>query len=472
MNPTSDRFRESAAAALEDAPLRAALEAATNRFTSLRKDAFSAFPEGQSLRAAARAIKEETIARLDEHLERLTAAVEARGGHVHFADDAEAACRIVVGIAKARGVTLAVKSKSMTSEEIALDEALERAGVRTVETDLGEFIIQLAGEAPSHLIAPAVHKTRAQVAALFRDRIGHVGENSVEALCARAREHLRGEFVSAGMGISGVNFAVAETGTIAIVENEGNARLATTLPPVHVAVMGMEKVIPRQADLGVFLRILARSATGQKLSSYTSLLTGPRRRDEEDGAEEFHLVVLDNGRSRLLADPKLRESLYCIRCGACLNVCPVYRAIGGHAYGWVYPGPIGSVLTPAVLGEMRAPDLPFASTLCGACADACPVEIALPHLLLDLRARVVAEKRRTRADRAKAFVVRAWAWTMMRPRAYRLAARIARFALRPFARDGRVRALPGPLSAWTHTRDFPLPAAEPFRSGWRRRRAT
>jgi L-lactate dehydrogenase complex protein LldF len=470
LKPESERFRERAAAALDDAPLRAALAAATGRFTSLRRAAFDAFPEGEALRDAARAIKEDAIARLDEHLENLARAVEAQGGHVHFADDAEAACEIVVGIARARGVTLAVKSKSMTSEEIALDEALARAGIRAVETDLGEFIIQLAGETPSHLIAPAVHKTREQVAALFRERIGHTGPDSVEALCARARAHLRDEFVRAGMGISGVNFAVAETGTIAIVENEGNARLTTTLPRVHVAIMGMEKVVPRLADLGVFLRILARSATGQKLSSYTSLLTGPRRRDEADGAEEFHLVVLDNGRSRLLADPKLRESLYCIRCGACLNVCPVYRAVGGHAYGWVYPGPIGSVLTPAVLGEMQAPDLPFASTLCGACADACPVKIALPHRLLDLRARVVAEKRRTRRDAAKALVFRAWAWTATRPRAYRLAARVARLVLRPFARDGRVRALPGPLAAWTRTRDFPLPAAEPFRARWRRRR--
>ncbi|MBI1853674.1 MAG: iron-sulfur cluster-binding protein [Planctomycetes bacterium] len=469
LKPTSEQFREHVDEALADWGLRAALAAATGRFVSLRQDAFAAFPEGGALRDQARTIKEEAIARLDEHLEQLAFAVEARGGNVHFAADADAACRMVIEIARQRGVTLAVKSKSMTTEEIALNEALEHAGIRVVETDLGEFIIQLAVEGPSHLIAPAVHKTREQVATLFREKLGYSGEDSVPALCAFAREFLRGEFVRAGMGVSGVNFAVAETGTIAIVENEGNARLTTTLPPVHVAIMGMEKVVPRLADLAVFLRILARSATGQKMSSYVSLLTGPRREREEDGAQEFHLVILDNGRSRLLADPELRESLYCIRCGACLNVCPVYRAIGGHAYGWVYPGPIGAVLTPAYLGESRAPDLPFASTLCGACADVCPVKIALPHRLLDLRARVVAEKKRTKGNDAKSYVFRAWAWLLTHPSLYRASAKLARFALKPMAKDGRIDALPGRLAGWTRTRDFPLPAAEPFHARWRKR---
>jgi L-lactate dehydrogenase complex protein LldF len=359
-------FPERAGAALKDAFLQEALKIATTKFIDLRKESFAGFPQGEALRDRARAIKEAVLQRLDVHLGRLADNVERLGGTVHWAATAEEAREIVLRLARDRGVRTAVKSKSMATEEIDLNEALEHAGVTPVETDLGEYIIQLAHEKPSHIIAPAIHKTKGQVAELFSRELRGQFPADPEVLTAVARKALREKFLQADMGITGANFAVADTGTVVLVTNEGNGRMVTSLPRIHVALMGVEKVIPSMSDLVVFLAILARSATGQKLSSYTTLVRGPRRAGELEGPDEFHLVLLDNGRSGQIAST-LREALYCLRCGACLNVCPVYRQIGGHAYGYTYPGPIGILLTAMLKGNESVRELAHASSLCGAC---------------------------------------------------------------------------------------------------------
>lgn len=468
MKLSTGRFSANVREALSNQKLQNALSKATVQIMESRDEAFADYPEGDSLRDLAREIKERTLAGLDRYLTELAEAVRGNGGTVHWAGDAKEAREIILGLAHQYGARMVVKSKSMTTEEIALNEALEDAGVEPVETDLGEYIIQLAREAPSHIIAPAIHKSREDVTELFVEKLGSPRLSRHEDLAREARRHLREKFRHAEMGITGVNFAIAETGTIAIVENEGNARLSTSLPRVHVAVMGMEKVIPDLAALAIFLKILARSATGQKMSSYVSLITGPRREGEEDGPEAFHLIVLDNGRSRLWADPHLRESLYCIRCGACLNVCPVYRHAGGHAYGWVYSGPIGAVITPSFVGHDRASELPFASSLCGACREVCPVRIDIPRLLLEQRKKVVSGEGpvpfvpfvpRRPMER---LLVRLFVTAMSSERRYRFATRLAYWLSRPFVTNGMMRRPPG-LFAWARFRDFPAPARKTFR---------
>ena len=377
-------FPERASAALKDTVLQQALGIATTKFIGLRQESFAGFPEGEALRDRARAVKEATLQNLDGYLAELADSVERLGGHVHWAATGEEAREIILRLCRDRGVRLAVKSKSMATEEIALNEALEAAGVTPVETDLGEYIIQLAHEKPSHIIAPAIHKTKGQVAELFSKELkGHFAADP-EVLTGAARKELRQKFLQADMGITGANFAVADTGTIVLVTNEGNGRMVTSLPRIHVAVMGIEKVIPSMTDLMLFLAILARSATGQKLSVYTTLVRGPRHPGELEGPEEFHLILLDNGRSAQIAG-KLREALYCLRCGACLNVCPVYRQIGGHAYGHTYPGPIGILLTAMLKGDRSVKELAHASSLCGACHEVCPVRIDIPRMLVELR---------------------------------------------------------------------------------------
>jgi L-lactate dehydrogenase complex protein LldF len=357
---------------------------------------------------------------------------------------------------------MAVKSKSMATEEIHLNEALEAAGVTPVETDLGEYIIQLAHERPSHIIAPAIHKTKGQVAELFARELGRETQPDPEVLTRIARAELREKFVQADMGISGANFGVADTGTIVLVTNEGNGRMVTSLPRVHVAVMGVEKVIPSMTDLAVFLAILAKSATGQKLSVYTSLVNGPRRGGELEGPEELHLVLLDSGHIRQVAGP-LREALSCLRCGACLNVCPVYRQIGGHAYGYTYPGPIGILLTAMLNGPASVKDLAHASSLCGACADACPVRIDIPRMLIELR-RDIGERRIAPWPERVVFGV--FGRVLQRPAVYRLAARLGRVLQRPFVRAGVIRRLPLFFGDWTRTRDLPPIAARTFQERW------
>jgi len=457
-------FRERTTGALEDAFLQEALGIATTKFMTLRHDAFAHFPEGDALRDRARAIKEATLQRLDHHLERLVTNVEAWGGHVHYATTAADAREVVLELARRTGARLVVKSKSMATEEIELNEALLHAGVTPVETDLGEYIIQLAHEKPSHIIAPAIHKTKGQVAELFARELHREVAADPEVLTRIAREELRDKFLKADMGITGANFAVAETGTVVLVTNEGNGRMATSLPRVHVAIMGVEKVVPSMTDLMVFLTILAKSATGQKLSVYTTLVQGPRRPPELEGPDEFHLVLLDNGRIRQIAGP-LREALSCLRCGACLNVCPVYRQIGGHAYGYTYPGPIGILLTAMLHGQESVAELAHASSLCGACADACPVRIDIPRMLIDLR-RDNAEHGHGPQPGERA-VFRAFARLLERPRLFRASIRLARLAQRPFARGRRIRRLPLFGSQWTKTRDLPAVAARTFSERWK-----
>src|SRR5512136_2077882 len=340
------------------------------------------------LRQAGHEIRLQAINHLDTYLAQLEEQVTRAGGHVHWARDAAEARSIVLALAREHHVKRVVKAKSMASEEINLNHALAEAGIQVLETDLGEYIVQLAGEMPSHIIVPAVHLTKEGIADLFHEKLGVEAPPEPTVLTAIARARLREEFLAADMGLSGANFMVAETGTIVLVTNEGNGRMCTTLPPVHVAIAGIDKVVPDMQSLTVLLKLLARSATGQKISTYTSFIHGPRQSTEENGPQEFHLILLDNGRTRILQDEVTRETMLCIRCGACLNVCPVYNHVGGHAYGWVYSGPIGAILSPQLLGTKVARELPFASSLCGACADICPVKIPIPSILLQLRHRI------------------------------------------------------------------------------------
>jgi L-lactate dehydrogenase complex protein LldF len=455
-------FRQRAGQALRDSFLQEALTIATTKFIGLRREAFDEFPEGEALRDRAREIKEATLQRLDHYLDLLIDNVERHGGRVHYATTPEEACGIVLEIARRTGARTAVKSKSMATEEIHLNRALEAAGVAPIETDLGEYIIQLAHERPSHIIAPAIHKTKGQVAELFARELKRETVADPEVLTRIAREELREKFLQADLGISGANFGVADTGTIVLVTNEGNGRMVTSLPRVHVAVMGVEKVIPSMTDLAVFLAILAKSATGQKLSVYTSLVNGPRRGGELEGPEEFHLVLLDNGRIRQIAGP-LREALSCLRCGACLNVCPVYRQIGGHAYGYTYPGPIGILLTAMLNGTESVRDLAHASSLCGACLEACPVRIDIPKMLIELRKDV---NERRIAPWSERVVFGALGRLLQRPALYRVAARLGRLLQRPFVRGNVIRRVPLFFGDWTRTRDLPPVAARTFQERW------
>jgi L-lactate dehydrogenase complex protein LldF len=366
----------------------AAIQQATTRFVNGRAERVAELPQWEQLRQIASDIRTHTLENLDVYLSRLEAAVLAAGGHIHWASTAEEARQIVLQIATEHHVQMAVKSKSMATEEIALNHALEAAGIQAIETDLGEYIIQLAGTGPSHIIVPAVHLKKEEIAELFSEKLGIDAPSEPVALTRIARETLREKFLSAEMGISGGNFLVAETGTLVLVTNEGNGRMCTTLPDVHVAVVGIDKVIPDWESLTVLLKLLARSATGQKISTYTQFITGPRRAVGEFGPKEFHLVMLDNGRSRVLSDPVGRQVFKCIRCGACVNVCPVYKNVGGYAYGWFISGPIGAILSPQILDTQVARELPFASTLCGACEEACPVKIPIPTILRHLRRRI------------------------------------------------------------------------------------
>lgn len=436
-------------------------------FTIKRNLVFAELADGETLRDRAREIKKHTIENLDTYLEQFEENVTRLGGHVYWARTGEEARAIVLDLARKNNVSCVVKSKSMVTEEIDLNEALEKEGIEAVETDLGEYIVQLANEKPSHILAPAVHKSKGDISELFADKLGVANLKEAGEMTVVARRKLREKFLKAEMGITGANFGIAGTGTIVLVENEGNIRLSTSLPRIHVALMGIEKLVPSLDDLAVFLKILARSASGQKMSSYVSFITGARRAGEADGAQEFHIIIIDNGRTRLLADHEMRESLYCLRCGACLNVCPVYQKIGGHAYGSVYSGPIGSVITPALAGLDRSKDLPFASTLCGACREICPVRIDIPKILLKLRSDWSEDKGRNRSLRLERLAIKLWAFVMRHRSLYNLAFRVAAFAQGPLSEDGKLKRLPFALSGWTLNRDFPLVARRSFRSMWR-----
>jgi L-lactate dehydrogenase complex protein LldF len=455
-------FLNAAGVALANAPLQVALGRLADTLMAGNRRGYASLNDSSALRDHAKRIKEHTLANLDRYLEQLETSITRLGGTVHWAADAADARRIVVDIARQTNCRRIVKSKSMTTEEVHLNPALEEAGLDVVETDFGEFIIQLAQERPSHLVAPAVHHTRESISKLLSEHTGTKLSDDPRELALVGRRLLREKFRQAEMGISGGNFLVAETGTLALVTNEGNGRLTTSVPRVHVALVGIEKVIPRLRDLPVFLKLLARAATGQTLSVYTTLITGPRKQGEGDGPEEFHLVLLDNGRSKVLGTP-FRESLQCIRCGACLNACPVYRRIGGHAYGGVYSGPIGSILTPLYDSVPANPHLPHASSLCGACLSACPVKINIPHMLIGLR-ELQHEVKKSRAE-AMAYAV--WCKLLQRPWIYSLGLRLARLLMRPLAKNGWLTSLPGPGKGWTAARDFPAPSSRSFRERWR-----
>jgi L-lactate dehydrogenase complex protein LldF len=445
-------FAERARGALANETLQGALDLSTARLMGNRERAWGSVEHIEELRETARRIREATIARLDEHLETFADALEARGGRVFFARTADEATEYVTEVCRLAGARLAVKSKSMASEEIGLNEALEAAGVDVRETDLGEYLLQLAGKHPAHIVAPAIELTKEDCAELLSAAEGAPVEAELATLTAAARRQLRESFLAADVGITGANFAVAETGSICLVTNEGNGRLVTALPRVHIALLGMERIVPTTAELAVLLQLLGRSGTGQALTVYTTLLTGPRRAGEEDGPEESHVVILDNGRSRLLRG-RYRTMLSCIRCGACLNVCPVYRKSGGNAYSDVYSGPMGAVLLPLLNGLERRPELPHASSLCGACTAACPVKIPLHELLLDLRRDLVGQGIAPRRERL-AFTLWSIAWS--RPWLYRLSTRLARLGQ-------RFGHLAGPGKEWASGRELPKLARRRYR---------
>ena len=458
-------FPEAAREALADSQLRGNLGRATATIRAKRTAVVAEVPDWAELRAAGAAIKDAVLADIGYHLVQLEEQVVAHGGRVHWARDANEANRIVTDLVRATGQTDVVKVKSMATQEIGLNDALAAAGIAAWETDLAELIVQLADDLPSHILVPAIHRNRTEIRDIFLREMGRAGvpapaglTDEPRELAEAARLHLRAKFLSAQVAISGANFAVAETGTLAVVESEGNGRMCLTLPKTLITVMGIEKVVPTWRDLEVFLQLLPRSSTGERMNPYTSMWTGVH---PGDGPQEFHLVLLDNGRTATLADPHGRAALRCIRCSACLNVCPVYERTGGHAYGSVYPGPIGAVLSPQLTGVMENPSLPFASSLCGACYDVCPVAIDIPTMLVHLRTEVVAAS----GPNPERIAMVGAAWLMRRPRLYAAALRLGR-AGRLLARNGVIRRLPPPMSAWTRARDLPAPPAETFRDWW------
>ncbi len=463
-------FRENVAKVPASMPR--AIQHATGGFLGKRQAVVDVLGDAywQQLRTAGHEVRMHTLENLDHYLTKLEERVTAAGGVVHWARDGAEAKRIVLQIAKDHGVKRIVKVKSMISEEIALNSALEEAGYSVRETDLGEYIIQLAGQGPSHIIGPAIHMSKEEVAKLFCDKLGVDAPPDPQVLAAIARTRLREEFLSADMGISGANFCIAETGSIVLVTNEGNGRMCTTVPKLHVAVTSIDKVLPDFEALEIMLKLLGRSGTGQKLSSYTSIITAVHRDPAENGPEEFHLVLMDNGRTRMLRDELYRQTLICIRCGACMNTCPVYNMVGGHAYGWVYAGPIGAILVPQIIGTKAAGDLPYASTLCGACAEICPIKIPIPEILLQLRHRVVEgdEQAEPVISEALRQGVTAGTLTLRYPWIYSFGTQMLKYVQAPFRDDGWLPNLPSPLSRWTQTRPMPAFGAD-FRSWFHKR---
>jgi L-lactate dehydrogenase complex protein LldF len=457
-------FPDAAHDALRDTQLRVNLTNATHTIRAKRAAAVAELPDWERLREAGQAIKERTLRHLDGYLEELEHAVQQRGGTVHWARDAAEANSIVVDLASAHGASEVVKVKSLATDEIGLNEALQAAGIAAVETDLAELIVQLDGDSPSHILVPAIHRNREEIREIFmRELDVEELRDDPAALTEAARLHLRRKFLEARVAVSGANFGVAQTGTIAVFESEGNGRMCLTLPEVVITVMGIEKLVPTWRDLEVFLQLLPRSSTAERMNPYTSFWSGVR---EGDGPSEFHLVLLDNGRTEALRDEVGRQALRCIRCSACLNVCPVYERVGGHAYGSVYPGPIGAIITPQLRGIERTPSLPYASSLCGACADVCPVKIDIPQVLVHLRGKAVQRKAPRDPER---LAMEAVAWTFATRRRYERAQKLGRAGQWPLARGGSIRHLPGPLAGWTRSRDLPPVASQTFREWWRDR---
>ncbi|HEV7932853.1 MAG TPA: LutB/LldF family L-lactate oxidation iron-sulfur protein [Actinomadura sp.] len=460
-------FPKAAREAVGDSRLRANLSHATTTIRGKRERAVGELSDWPELRQAAKEIKDHTLEHLGHYLRQLEERVTAAGGTVHWARDADEANRIVTDLIRATGETEVVKVKSMATQEIGLNEALAEEGIAAYETDLAELIVQLGNDRPSHILVPAIHRNRSEIRDIFRREMPDAPADLSDApaeLAEAARRHLRAKFLSAKVAVSGVNFAIAETGTVMVVESEGNGRMCLTLPETLISVMGIEKVLPTGKDLEVFLQLLPRSSTAERMNPYTSAWTGVT---PGDGPQEFHLVLLDNGRTAIRDDEVGRQALRCIRCSACLNVCPVYSRAGGHAYGSPYPGPIGAILSPQIRGIGSAIDasLPYASSLCGACYEVCPVAIDIPEVLVHLRAKVVEAKGRAGLERA---VMAVAGWTLRSPARLKLAQRAASLSRRVVARKGRIRRLPGPLHAWTGTRDAPAPPEESFRAWWDR----
>jgi L-lactate dehydrogenase complex protein LldF len=465
-------FPDAARPALADAQLRRNLGHATRTIRGKRAAVVAELADWEELRRAGEAMKASTMARLDEHLERLEREVTARGGVVHWARDAHEANAIVTRLVRATGEPEVVKVKSMATQEIGLNEALADAGITAHETDLAELIVQLGGDLPSHILVPAIHRNRAEIREIFlREMPGVDPDLTAEPrkLAMAARAFLRERFLRAKVAISGANFAVADTGTLLVVESEGNGRMCLTLPETLITVMGIEKVVRTWQDLEVFLQLLPRSSTGERMNPYTSAWSGVT---PGDGPQAFHLVLLDNGRTATLRDELGRTALHCIKCSACMNVCPVYERTGGHAYGSVYPGPIGAVLSPQLTGVEDNASLPYASSLCGACFDACPVRIDIPGLLVSLRAQHVDANRARRVPSAEAVAMAAASWVMSSPGRFAAAEKASRAGRLLGRAAGRISTLPPPLSAWTTSRDAPRPPAETFREWWARERGT
>ncbi|HYP43781.1 MAG TPA: LutB/LldF family L-lactate oxidation iron-sulfur protein [Propionibacteriaceae bacterium] len=468
-------FPDAAKIALGDVQLRSNLGRATHTIRAKRQRIVDELPDWQDLRLAAAAIKDRTLARLDSYLEEFEEGATRAGAVVHWAKDADEACRISIDIAGRHQASDVVKVKSMATQEVGLNEALERAGIRSWETDLAELIVQLGGDTPSHFLVPAIHRNRDEIRQIFLDHMGDVGlaaptdlTNEPRRLAEAARLHLREKFLSTKVAFSGANFAIAETGTLVVVESEGNGRMCLTLPDVLVSVVGIEKILPTFADLEVFLQVLPRSSTAERMNPYTTMWTGVT---PGDGPQEVHIILLDNGRTRALANEVGRQALRCIRCSACLNVCPVYERVGGHAYGSVYPGPIGAILNPLLHGVTDPHDaaLPFASSLCGACYEVCPVAIDIPTVLIDQRAAAVREKAHHKIPTAESVAMSAAAWTFSDARRLAAAQRVASLG-RGAAKH--VRWLPGMLGGWTDSRALPAVPKESFRAWWSRTRGS
>ena len=462
-------FPEAAKLALADSQLRRNMGKATQTIRGKRAAVVAELPDWEALRSAGSAIKERVIRHLGTYLTQLEESVTRAGGVVHWARDAAEANRIVVAIARRHQAREVVKVKSLTTDEIGLNEALHAEGITAIETDLAELIVQLAGDRSSHILVPAIHKNRAEIRELFRRELGIADlSDDPKALAGAARAHLRDKFLAAKVAVSGVNFGVAETGSVCVVESEGNGRMCLTLPDVLVSVMGLEKVIPTWQDLEVFMQLLPRSSTGERMNPYNSFWTGAS--PNNDGPREFHLILLDNGRTKVLADPKGRSALHCIRCSACLNICPVYERTGGHAYNSVYPGPIGAILTPQLAGVENAGSLPFASSLCGACYDVCPVKINIPEILIHLRGQVVRRKQRTRGFlNPENMAMKLLARVFRSPSLFARSQQVGRLGQKVVLKDGFIESLPGPFGGWTAMRDVYPVAPQTFREWWQTR---